>query len=366
MKKIDWYILKKFFTTTIFMVLIFSTIAGAIDASEKAEEFVKAGVSAYYILTKYYAGFIPFIISLIFPLMVFIAVILFTSKMAGRSEIVAILAGGVKYNRFLRPYVIGALIWGGIFWYSTQYLIPKANILRASFQSKYIDSKSSYEVGQYLSKGSDYYIRVDPNTFAGLRNYDTTTKTAYGGFFMERVKGTQIVYNMRADNLKWDTATRKWKLENVVERKINGINEDLKVIPSMNIVLNVNPSEIKPDKYLKDRMTTPELKRFIKREQARGTEGLNDYRVERYRRDATPVAVVLLTIMGAVVASRKTRGGSGLHLAVGIIAAAIFVVMDKFSLTFSTKSNLHPMLAAWLPNIIFSFVAIYLYRRAPK
>jgi lipopolysaccharide export system permease protein len=366
MKKIDWYILKKFFTTTIFMVLVFSVIAGAIDASEKAEEFVKADVSAYYILTKYYAGFIPFIISLIFPLMVFIAVILFTSKMAGRSEIVAILAGGIKYNRFLRPYLVGALLWGGIFWYCTQYLIPKANILRASFQSKYIDSKSSYEVGQYLSKGSDYYIRVDPNTFAGLRNYDTTTKTAYGGFFMERVQGTKVVYNMRADNLRWDTATRKWKLENVVERKIDGIKEEIKVIPSMNIVLNVNPNEIKPDKYLKDRMTTPELKRFITREQARGTEGLNDYRVERYRRDATPVSVILLTIMGAVVASRKTRGGSGLHLAVGIIVAAIFVVMDKFSLTFSTKSNLHPMLAAWLPNIIFTLVAIYLYRRAPK
>jgi lipopolysaccharide export system permease protein len=183
---------------------------------------------------------------------------------------------------------------------------------------------------------------------------------------MERVSGTKVVYNMRADNLKWDTATRKWKLENVVERTINGIHEELKTIPSMNIVLNVNPNEIKPDKYLKDRMTTPQLKRFIRREQARGTEGLNDYRVERYRRDATPVAVVLLTIMGAVVGSRKTRGGSGLHLAVGIISAAIFVVMDKFSLTFSTKSNLHPMLAAWLPNIIFSFVAIYLYRRAPK
>jgi len=366
MKKIDWYILKKFFATTIFMVVIFSTIAGVIDASEKAEEFVKAGVSAYYILTKYYAGFIPFIISMIFPLMVFIAVILFTSKMAGRSEIVAILAGGVKYNRFLRPYLIGALLFGGIFWYATQYLIPKANILRANFQSKYIDSKSSYEVGQYLSKGSDYYIRVDPNTFAGLRNYDTTTKTAYGGFFMERVRGNKIIYNLRADNLKWDTATRKWKLENVVERTINGLDENLKIIPSMNIILNVTPNEIKPDKYLKDRMTTPELSKFIRREQLRGTEGLNDYKVERYRRDATPVSVILLTIMGAVVGSRKTRGGSGLHLALGIILASIFVVMDKFSLTFSTKSNLHPILAAWAPNIIFTFVAIFLYRKAPK
>ena len=148
--------------------------------------------------------------------------------------------------------------------------------------------------------------------------------------------------------------------------KLKQTGQDIKVIPSMNIVLNVNPSEIKPDKYLKDRMTTPELERFIKREQLRGTEGLNDYRVERYRRDATPVSVILLTIMGAVIASRKARGGSGLHIAFGIILASIFVVMDKFSLTFSTKSDLHPMLAAWAPNIIFTFVAIFLYRRAPK
>ena len=185
-------------------------------------------------------------------------------------------------------------------------------------------------------------------------------------FFMERVSGTKIVYNMRADNLKWDTSTRKWKLENVVERKIDGLDEELKVIPSMNIVLNVTPNEIKPDKYLKDRMTTPELVRFIRREQQRGTEGLNDFKVERYRRDATPVSVILLTIMGAVIASRKSRGGSGLHMAFGIILASLFVVMDKFSLTFSTKSDLHPMLAAWAPNIIFSFVAIFLYRKAPK
>jgi lipopolysaccharide export system permease protein len=366
LKKIDWYIIKKFLSTTVFMVIIFSVIAGVIDTSEKADDFVKTGLSGYYILTHYFAGFIPFIISMIFPLMVFIAVILFTSKMAGRSEIVAMLAGGIRFNRMLRPYLIGALLLGGFFWYATQYLIPKANVLRANFQSKYIDSKSSYEVGQYLSKGSNYYIRIDSNTFAGLRNYDTASKVAYGGFFLERLNGTKLVYNLRADNLRWDTVKNKWKLENVVERKIAGINEDLKLIDSMNINLKVKPSEIKPDKYLKDKMTTPELKEFIKREEDRGTEGLNDYKVERYKRDATPFSVVLLTLMGAVIASRKTRGGSGLHMAMGIILAAIFVVMDKFSLTFSTKGNFHPFLAAWTPNVIFAMVAIFLYRRAPK
>lgn len=366
LKIIDRYIIKQFLSTTVFIVVIFSVIAGVIDTSEKADDFVKSGQSSYYILTHYFAGFIPFIISMIFPLMVFIAVILFTSKMAGRTEIVAILAGGVKFRRFLRPYLVGSIILAGIFWYANQYLIPKANVLRGDFQSTYIDSKSSYEIGQYLSRGSNYYIRIDSNTFAGLRNYDTSAKIAYGGFFLERLEGTRVVYNLRADNLKWDTASRGWKLENAVERTVDGLQESVKVNLLMDIDLDVKPEQIRPDKYLKDKMTSPELKAFVLQEEKRGTEGLNDYKVERYRRDATPVSVILLTIMGAVIASRKTRGGSGLHIAMGFIFAAIFVVMDKFSLTFSTKGNLSPFLAAWLPNIIFTLVTIILYRKAPK
>jgi lipopolysaccharide export system permease protein len=366
LKLLDWYIIKKLISTTIFMVIIFSVIAGVVDWSEKADDFVKSGLSAYYILTKYFAGFIPFIISLIFPLMVFLAVILFTSKMAGRSEIVAMLAGGVRFNRILRPYLIGAIFLAGIFWYASQYLIPKANVLRANFQATYVDAKSSYEIGQYLAKGSSVYMRVDSNTYAGMRNYDTTAKTAYGGFFMDRLVGNKVVYNLRANSIRWDTAAKKWKLERVIERTIDGIKENVKSTPNMLMDLHLKPADIRFDKYLKDKMTTPELKKYIKVEQERGTEGLNDYKVELYRRDATPISVVLLTIMGAVVASRKTRGGSGLHMAVGIVLAAAYVVMDKFSLTFSTKGNLHPLLAAWMPNIIFSLVAIYLYRSAPK
>ena len=365
-KKLDWYIIKKMVTTTVFIVLIFSVIASVVDASEKADDFVRADVPGTYIITHYFSGFIAFIISMIFPLMVFIAVILFTSQMAGRSEIVAILAGGVRYNRFLRPYVIGAVFLGGIFWFATQFLFPKAQVLRANFMSTYVDSKSSYEIGQYLAKGTSFYIRIDSNTYAGLRNYDTTTKTAYGGFFMDRLRGTDVVYNMRAQTMRWDTAKNKWRLEKVVERNIRGVTETVKSKDTMYSDIKIKPSEIRPDKYLKDKMTTPELKSFIKMEELRGTEGLNDYKVELYKRDATPFSVLLLTLMGAVVASRKTRGGSGLHMATGIILAAVFVIMDKFSLTFSTKGNLHPLIAAWVPNMIFAMVAIYLYRRAPK
>ena len=366
MKILDWYILKKFISTTLFIILIFSLISVVIDTSEKADDFVKSGLSSYQIMKQYYVGFVPFIISMIFPLMVFIAVIFFTSKMAGRSEIVAILAGGVRFNRFLRPYIVGALLLGGFLWYFSQYLLPKANVIRGDFQAKYIDSKSSYEQGENSKRSPNYYIRIDSNTFAGLRRYDTATKSTTNGFFMERMNGTEVVYNLRAETLRWDTAKKSWKLENAVERKLNGLKETLKVVPSMHIKLNLDPSEIRTDKDLKDKMTTPELKRFIKAEEARGTEGLNDFKVERYRRDATPVSVIILTLIGVSVSSRKTRGGSGLNLAVGIITAAIFVVMDKFSLTFSTKGDFPPLLAAWMPNIIFGIIAIFLYRKAPK
>jgi lipopolysaccharide export system permease protein len=365
-KIIDKYVLRKFFSTTIFMVLIFSVIAVVIDTSEKADDFVKSGLSSWTILKEYYVGFVAFIFSMIFPLMVFIAVIFFTSKMAGRTEIVAILAGGVHFNRFLRPYMIGALLMGGFFWVATQYWIPMANVLRGNFQATYIDAKSSYEQSKYGERPRNYYIRVDSNTFASLRSYDTTTKSALGGFSLQRLRGNQVVYNLRADNAKWDTAKKNWKLDNVVERRISGLEEISKVIPDTNLRLNVVPADIRFDKYLKDKMTTPQLNAYIRAEEARGSEGLNEFKVERYRRDATPVSVVILTFIGVVVASRKTRGGSGLHLAMGIITAALFVVMDKFSLTFSTKGSFPPFLAAWMPNIIFMVVAVWLYRVAPK
>ncbi|HEU4607043.1 MAG TPA: LptF/LptG family permease, partial [Chitinophagaceae bacterium] len=166
--------------------------------------------------------------------------------------------------------------------------------------------------------------------------------------------------------IRWDTATRQWELKNVVERNIQGLKETQTITPTKMIKLAVKPTEIRPDKYLKDKMTTPELRKFVRAEELRGSEGLNEYKVELYRRDATPFSVIILTLIGAVVASRKTRGGSGLHLAIGIVTAAIFVVMDKFSLTFSTKGDFPPMLAAWTPNIIFSIVLVWLYRIAPK
>lgn len=365
MKKIDWYILKKFLVTFFFCLLLFTVIAVAVDSSEKTDDFVKTGLSTSKIIKEYYLGFVPFIWSLLFPLFVFIAVIFFTSKMATRSEVIAILASGTSYNRFLRPYVIGGILLSMLLWVGSRYLIPKANSIRSNFQTTYIDKNDPLKNRPETNCDRCYYRRIDSNTYIGIKNYDTTTKTA-NSFFLERVVNDQVVYNLRGSPVNWDKTTRKWKLRNVVERRVDGKGETVKRYDTMNLSISLKPGELRRDEYLKDKFTTPELVAFIRQEELRATEGLSPLKVERYRRTATPASVFLLTMIGAVIASRRSRGGSGMHLALGITIAALYILSDRFSTVFATKGNLHPFLAAWIPNLVFALVAYRLYLKTPK
>ncbi len=364
MKKLDWYILKKFLTTFFFTVFLFAVVAVVVDVSEKTDDFVKSKLGFIGIVTQYYYGFIPHIIALLFPLFVFIPVIFFTSKMAGRSEIIAILASGTSFARFLRPYWVGGLLLATILFFADKYVIPKANQIRGTFEAKYIDANNSYNalVG---GNSNNLYIRIDSFTFAGIMNYDTLNKRS-GPFFMHRIINNKLTINTRADNLHWDTTARKWVLDNLIERTLKPLGET--VIMQHKRVLNFNfkPLDLSRDKYTKDKLTSPELSSFIKLEEQRGAENLNELKVELYRRDAICITVLLLTLMGAIVASKKVRGGSGSHLAIGIIIAVAFIVVGQFSTVFSTKGNLPPLIAAWLPNVMFMFVAIYMYQKAPK
>lgn len=363
MKKLDWYILKKFLTVFFFSIFLFAVIAVVIDVSEKTDDFVRSGLTANEIIFHYYIGFIPHIIALLFPLFVFIAVIFFTSKMAVQTEIVAILASGTSYNRWLRPYWIGGILLGLILWFSNQWVIPKANNIRGSFEAAYIDANSTYNA--LLQSSSDVYFRMDSFTYAGIYNYDTATNWG-NSFFAYKVQNNKIVYNIRCDNIKWDTAKKDWELWQVVERKVFDNREEVTVSSSMHKNYPFKPSDLAKDKYTKDKLTTPQLIRQIKIEEIRGSEGLNELKIERYRRDATPITVLLLTLIGGIIAGRKVRGGSGSHLALGFTIAALFIITDRFSTIFSTKGNLPPLLAAWIPNMIFIWVVYYLYKKAPK
>ncbi len=363
MKKLDWYILRKFLTTFFFSIFLFAVIAIVVDVSEKTDDFVRSGLSLQQIITEYYYGFIPHIVALLLPLFVFIAVIFFTSKMANRSEIIAILASGTSYSRWLRPYWIGGILLAGMLWFANQYVVPRANQIRGSFEANYIDKNNTYNA--LVSTSSHIYLRIDSFTYAGIYAYDTLTKRG-GPFFSFRIKNNKVTENTRADQIVWDTATRKWKLESVLFRKVHDLKEDITMIQEKVMDFNFKPLDLSRDKYTKDKLTTPELDRFIELEELRGSEGLNGLKVERYRRDATCITVLLLTLIGAIVAGRKVRGGSGVHLAVGFVTAALFILTDRFSTIFSTKGDLPPLLAAWIPNLIFIFVVIFLYRKAPK
>lgn len=365
MRKLDRYILKNFFVTFFFCLFLFTIIAVAVDSSEKTDNFVKSGLTTIELIRQYYLGFVPWIWSLLFPLFVFIAVIFFTSRMATRSEIIAILASGITFNRILRPYFIGGSILALILWFGNRYFIPKANVIRSNFQTNYVDKGDPTMNRNFTNCYNCYYLRTDSNTFVGIKEFDTATKTARG-FFLDRIRGEKVIYNLRADMIRWNIQQKKWVLFQAVERKVDSMSEVIHHYDSLVINLSVKPVELRKDDYLKDKLTTPQLVSFIKQEEQRGTEGLNTLKVERYRRTATPASVLLLTIIGAIVASRKTRGGSGIHLAIGITMASLFIMSDRFSTVFSTKADFPPLIAAWLPNIAFAIVAFWLYRKTPK
>ena len=346
-------------------MFLFTAIAVAIDTSEKADDFAKLPHSAFQIFVGYYFGFIPFIWSLLYPLFVFIAVIFFTSKMALRSEIIAILASGTTYWRFLRPYIVGGIILALILLYGKSFVIPKAITIYNDFKKTYLDKNDPFKNRQEGTCWNCYYRRVSTDTYISVKEYNEETKSS-GTFSLERLKNNKIVYNLRAKSISWDTASKGWKAQDVVERQVDSLGERVTRVADKILKLNITPDEMANTEYLKDQLSTPALLKLVQKEEKRGTEGLNALKVELHKRFSAPFTVLLLTFIGAVIASRKTRGGSGLHLAVGIIIAAVFIIADQFSTVFSVKGDFPPVLAAWIPNIFFTLVAFYLYRKTPK
>src|SRR5205085_2752461 len=262
------------FVTFFFCMFLFMVVAVAVDSSEKTNDFVKTGLSTSQIITQYYFGFVPYIWGLLFPLFVFIAVIFFTSRMASRSEIIAILASGTSYNRMLRPYFVGGILLGTILWFGSRYVIPRANGIRSDFQSNYIDRNDPVKSANQPSCRNCFYRRIDSITYIGIKEYDTASMAA-SQFFMEKVKNGKVIYNLRSNSVKWDTATKKWLLYNAVERKIDSMKETTTEFPIDTLSISLKPEELRRDEYLKDRLSTPRLIAFIQREELRGTEGLS-------------------------------------------------------------------------------------------
>lgn len=356
-KIIDLFILKKFLSTFFFSIMILAVIACVIDYSQKIDDLVsnKAPWGAVFF---YFVNFVPHITALLFPLFIFIATIFFTSKMAYKTEIIATLAAGVSFQRFLRPYVMGSIILGIVSLLANHWVVPIANKNITDFHVKYIWLKK-------VASSHNVHLRLNPNTYVYMEGYNYNE--GYGRHFSyEKMDGTLLTEKITADRAYYDTVKKEWKLTNVAIRKNMGMKETLVEKPEWKQKYGFTPHDLDDDNRNKESMTTPELIRYTERERQRGKESVNYYLIELHRRTAQPFAGFILTIIGACIASRKVRGGSGFHLAIGIVMSALYMLFLQFSQTFSTNAGLDPLLAVWIPNLTFAVLAIYLYRREIK
>ncbi len=358
MKKLDWYIVRKFLSTFFFAIMILAVISCVIDYSEKVDNIVSKKAPASVVL-NYYLNFVPHITALLFPLFIFIATIFFTSKLAYKSEIIAILSSGVSFTRFLRPYFIGGGFLCLFSLFANHWLIPRANKQRIHFEDTYINDAN------YRYATDNMHLGIAKDTYVYLQNFNFDNYTG-NRFCVEKMSGTLLKEKLMADYATYDTVEKKWHLHKVVIRTNDSMQEKLVKLDSMVMQYPFSPRDLNKGDAIKEALTTPQLNVYIKAEQLRGQENLNTFFIEKERRTATPFAAIILTIIGACIASRKIRGGSGFHLALGIAISAVFVMSLQITTTFATKSNLDPMIAVWIPNVIFGLVAFALYRRQLK
>lgn len=359
MKKIDWYILRKFLGTFFFAILIFAVLSVVIDITEKMDDFIENDLSVNYIITHYYLGFIPHILALLFPLFIFIAVIFFTSKLAYRSEIIAILSTGVSFRRFLRAYWVGGIGLAILLGYANQFWIPKANKIRVTFEDRYVKDINESTVLKNL------HMRIDSFRYISMDNYRTAEKYATG-FKLENIKDEKLLGTLRSRSIRWDSTAGGWRAGTAYIQELDSLRVVSSTVRDTLLDLNLTPKDLKKSTNMVEVMPSDELNEYIEHEKLRSAGGLNFLYVEKYRRTASAVSIIILTLIGVIIASRKVRGGSGLHLALGIVISSAYIIFMQFSTTFSIKGTLSPLIAVWIPNVVFALLAFYLYRKAPK
>jgi lipopolysaccharide export system permease protein len=361
LRLLDRYIIRKYLTTFFFTAMLFSLLAITIDFSEHIEKFVEQPVTRKEILLDYYLNYIPWINGLLWPIFALISVIFFTSRMARNTEVVAMLNAGMSYGRFLRPFLVAAGLLAGLYLLGNHIVFPRGSKTMLTFQNKYI-FKNNIRV-----KSGNIHIFIGPETKVFIDHY-LSTDSSGTGFRLEQFDSLQLVYMLRAKTFRYLRDSGKWRLndyevrtwENGRERYFSGRGMEI------DTAIALYPSDFVYYSNDKEMMTTPELSRQIRFEQERGIGTSRVMRSEYHRRWAEPFTIIILTVIGVSIASRKQRGGMGLNLALGVAIGAIFVFVSKFALTFSTNLGMNPMLAMWLPNLVFGSLAMWLVSKAQK
>jgi lipopolysaccharide export system permease protein len=361
LKKIDIYIIKKYLMTFFFAMCLITVIAVAMDFFEKVDKFLAPDVKMKDVILKYFLNFIPWINGLLWPLFALLSVIFFASRMAKDNEIIAALSSGMTYNRLLRPFFIASLFIAGLLWIGNNFIIPNSTRIKNEFEGEYIKR------GNKKTLASDIHFWTGPNEKAYFRYYSQSDSSARN-FRIEKFDSTGIIMVLKVDEIRFIDSTSKWRMKGYELHTVNGLDEKLILDKSLE---RDSTFVFRPEDFVKyakqmEMMTTTELRDFMREERERGLEGTQKYQVEIYRRTADPFTIIILTMIGACIASRKVRGGTGIHLAVGVILGSIFVILSKFSITFVTNLGMSEGIGVWLPNIIFSFVSYFLYVKAQK
>ena len=359
--RLDRYIITKFIGTYIYSIILIISIAIVFDVNENLSKFSTYGAPLKAIAFDYYANFVPYFANLFSPLFVFIAVIFFTSKLAGNSEIIAMLAAGVSFKRLMRPYYLSAALIALVNYYLGAYIIPHGNIIRQDFEAKYKNADK-------ITSASNVQLMVGPGVIAYIQQYDDKTKSGYG-FSLDKFEKKKLVSHMTASTIRYDTISEDrfhWKAQNYKIRTLKGLREEIKSGSVIDTLIHMEPMDLVFSKGQQETLTSDELRQYISKQTERGSSNVVQYEVEYHKRIATSFASFILTIIGASLSSRKRKGGMGVSLGIGLGLSFSYILLQTISATFAINADTPPILAAWIPNILYAIIAYFCYRQAPN
>ena len=360
-KKMDRYIIGKFIGTYIYSIILIISISIVFDVNENLAKFTTNHAPLRAIVFDYYANFVPYFANLFSPLFVFIAVIFFTSKLAGNSEIIAMLACGMSFKRLLRPYMISAALISILNFTLGAYVIPKGTVIRHDFESLYKNNKKK-------TSASNVQLQVGKGVIAYIQQYDDVSKTGYG-FSLDKFENKKLVSHMTANVIKYDTISDnryQWRAVNYKIRTLKGMREQIKTGAEIDTMIMMEPMDLVFSKGQQETFTSPELLRYISKQKDRGSSNVVQYEVEYHKRIASCLASFILTIIGASLSARKRKGGMGLYLGIGMALSFSYILLQTVSSTFAINADTPPVLAAWIPNLLYFAIAYYCFKKAPN
>lgn len=360
-KRLDWYIIKKFVGTYIYSIVLIISISIVFDINENLAKFTQYHAPFKAIVFDYYANFVPYFANLFSPLFVFIAVIFFTTKLAANSEIISMLAAGVSFKRLMRPYMISCVLISSLSFYLSAYVIPHGTVVRQNFETMYKNKKKN-------TSADNVMLQVGKGTIAYIQHYDNNMKRGYG-FSLDKFDNKKLVSHMTAMEAQYDTISESkyhWTVVNWKVRELRGLREHISNGVRLDTLIQMEPTDLVYSKGQQETFTSPELKAYISKQIDRGSSSVVQYQVEYHKRIASSFASFILTTIGLSLSSRKRKGGMGMYLGIGLALSFGYIMLQTVSSTFAINANTPPMLAAWIPNLIFAVVAYFCYRKAPN